>query len=126
VTLNFARTIERELAAAQQRADEAVRAEQDVRQILDTYVGVEARAEKAEADYTRVAREFNDLSAKSTFELANLKARVATLASLLEQMLNVAENADETGYVTDCGFIDLDKLHAEVRSALAPATKETK
>ena len=36
VTLNFARTIERELAAAQQRADEAVRAEQDVRQILDT------------------------------------------------------------------------------------------
>ncbi len=29
-----------------------------------------------------------------------------------------SENADETGYVTDVGFVDLDKLHAEVRKAL--------
>lgn len=41
-----------------------------------------------------------------------------TLRALLEQMLNVAENADETGYVTDCGFIDLDKLHELVRAEL--------
>lgn len=40
------------------------------------------------------------------------------LRSLLEQMLNVAENADETGYVTDVGFVDIDKLHGEVRAAL--------
>lgn len=42
------------------------------------------------------------------------------LRSLLQQMLDVAENADETGYVTDVGFVDLDKLHAEVREALKP------
>lgn len=47
-----------------------------------------------------------------------LAADVSRLRGLLEQMLNVAENADETGYVTDVGFVDLDKLHAEVRTAL--------
>jgi hypothetical protein len=41
------------------------------------------------------------------------------LQGLLQQMLDVAENADETGYVTDVGFVDLEKLHAEVRAALA-------
>lgn len=44
----------------------------------------------------------------------------AKLRSLLQQMLDVAENADETGYVTDVGFVDLDKLHEEVRAALKP------
>jgi hypothetical protein len=42
------------------------------------------------------------------------------IRSLLQQMLDVAENADETGYVTDMGFVDLDKLHSEVREALSP------
>ncbi len=47
----------------------------------------------------------------------------AKLRELLKHMLDVAENADETGYVTDAGFVDLDELHAEVRSALqAPTT----
>lgn len=41
------------------------------------------------------------------------------IRSLLQKMLDVAENADETGYVTDVGFVDLGKLHAEVRAALA-------
>lgn len=44
--------------------------------------------------------------------------RTRNLRSLLQQMLDVAENADETGYVTDVGFVDLDKLHAEARAAL--------
>lgn len=39
-------------------------------------------------------------------------------AELLQQMLNVAENADETGYVADVGFVNLDKLHAKVRRAI--------
>lgn len=43
---------------------------------------------------------------------------MSRLRSLLQQMLDVAENADETGYVADVGFVDLDKLHAEVRTAL--------
>ncbi len=47
------------------------------------------------------------------------EAERTTLRSLLQQMLDVAENADETGYVTDVGFVDLDKLHAKVRAALA-------
>jgi len=38
---------------------------------------------------------------------------------LLQQMLDVAENRDETGYVDGVGFVDIDKLHAEVRSVLA-------
>lgn len=51
-------------------------------------------------------------------DTAELIASAPTIRALLEQMLNVAENADETGYVTDVGFIDLDKLHEEVRAAL--------
>jgi hypothetical protein len=35
-------------------------------------------------------------------------------------MLDVAENCDETGYADGVGFVDLDKLHAKVRSALSP------
>lgn len=44
--------------------------------------------------------------------------RVGKLESLLQQMLDVAENCDETGYADGAGFVDLDKLHAEVRAAL--------
>lgn len=47
-----------------------------------------------------------------------IHAREIALRSLLQQMLDVAENADETGYVADAGFVNLDKLHAEVRRAL--------
>ena len=52
---------------------------------------------------------------------AQLRALVGTgeqLRSLLQRMLDVAENADETEYVTDVGFVDVDKLHKEVRAAL--------
>lgn len=41
------------------------------------------------------------------------------MAEALEAELNTAENADETGYVTDVGFVDLDKLHANSRAVLA-------
>ena len=58
-------------------------------------------------------------------DLIAARADVERMRSLLEQMLNVAENADETGYVTDCGFVDLDKLHANVRAAI-DAAKEDK
>lgn len=50
--------------------------------------------------------------------LAAEVSRLRPMESLLEQMLDVAENADETGYVADVGFVDLDKLHAEVRATL--------
>lgn len=48
----------------------------------------------------------------------HVNAETSKLRSLLQSMLDVAENADETGYVTDVGFVDLDKLHEEVRGAL--------
>ncbi len=51
--------------------------------------------------------------------VADLLSERERLRSLLQQMLDVAENADETGYVTDVGFVDLGKLHAKVRVALA-------
>lgn len=47
-----------------------------------------------------------------------LRAEVESLTSLLKQMLDVAENCDETGYVDGVGFVNLDKLHDEVRTAL--------
>jgi len=40
------------------------------------------------------------------------------LRSLLQQMLDVAEDCDPTGYADEVGFVDLDKLHAEVRRAI--------
>jgi hypothetical protein len=42
------------------------------------------------------------------------------LGELLRQMLDVAENCDETGYADGVGFVDLDDLHARVRAALSP------
>lgn len=50
--------------------------------------------------------------------LAGEVSRLRPMQSLLQQMLDVAENCDETGYAPDVGFVDTDKLHAEVRAAL--------
>ncbi len=50
--------------------------------------------------------------------LAGEISRLRPMESLLQQMLDVAENADETGYITDVGFVDLEKLHNEARAAL--------
>ncbi len=50
--------------------------------------------------------------------LAGEVSRLRSMKKLLQQMLDVAENCDETGYVTDVGFVDIDKLHAEVREVL--------
>jgi hypothetical protein len=52
----------------------------------------------------------------------NLWVKYCTLESLLQQMLHVAENCDETGYADGVGFVDIDKLHEEVREALSPNT----
>jgi hypothetical protein len=52
---------------------------------------------------------------------AQSQARIATLEDLLGQLLFAAENADETGYVTDVGFIQgFDQLHDKCRLALNP------
>jgi len=62
VSVQDARTLELELAAEKIRADEAVKAEKDVRQILDTYVGVEERAEKAEAANIALTQQVKELT----------------------------------------------------------------
>lgn len=42
------------------------------------------------------------------------------LITLLQQMLDVTENCDETGYADGVGFVDIDELHERVRAALSP------
>ena len=49
----------------------------------------------------------------------DLEIETQELAELVETLLNVAENADETGYVTDCGYVDIEKFHEEARALLA-------
>ena len=38
---------------------------------------------------------------------------------VIGELLFAAENADETGYVTDVGFLDLEALHAKARAFIA-------
>jgi len=50
--------------------------------------------------------------------IVELQLEAIALRDLLKQMLNVAENCDETGYCTDIGFVDIGALHEKVRDAL--------
>lgn len=67
-----------------------------------------ARAEKAEANAER-------------YRLVTLKqdAANAALREALQQMIDVAEHCDETGYAEGVGFVDIGKLHDKARAALA-------
>ncbi len=42
---------------------------------------------------------------------------------IITELLFAAENADETGYVTDVGFINLDELHEKARALTTSAPK---
>ena len=46
-------------------------------------------------------------------------AAIPDVVEACKELLYTAENADETGYVTDHGFIDMDALFLKVRTALA-------
>jgi hypothetical protein len=43
----------------------------------------------------------------------------AELVASLRDVLFAAQNADETGYVTDVGFLDLDAIHDKAHALLA-------
>lgn len=58
------------------------------------------------------------LAYESDDTIALLRKRVEAADGLLQQMLDVAENCDETGYVDGEGFVGLDKLHGTVRTHL--------
>lgn len=90
-------------------------------QMLQMTVGVFGGIPKDGSPAAKIAAALQSTPATASAELVALRAKVRKLADHLEQMLNVAENADETGYVADCGFIDLDKLHAKVRTAIDAA-----
>lgn len=49
---------------------------------------------------------------------ARLIAAAPALLEALEKLLFAVENADETGYVTDHGFIDLDAINEAARAAI--------
>lgn len=48
-----------------------------------------------------------------------LRADLAIARELIQQLLNVAENCDETGYIDGEGFVDIDALHEKARAELA-------
>lgn len=52
---------------------------------------------------------------------ARLIAAAPELLEALESLLAVSECADETGYVEDCGFVDLEKVQANARAAINKA-----
>lgn len=56
--------------------------------------------------------------------IRDLQTDNTALRELLQEMLNVAENCDETGYADGYGFVDIDKLHEKVRAAVDAARKE--
>lgn len=61
---------------------------------------------------------FGDFARERQLRL-EAEARVERLAPVLRDLLFAFENADETGYVTDAGFVDLDSLKEKARAALA-------
>lgn len=88
---------------------------------IDRHITVNTKME-ADLNYARRLLEMNAKIEAQFVDGSPEKAvaEICRLRDLLQQMLDVAENADETGYVTDVGFVDLDKLHGEVRDALTP------
>lgn len=97
---------------------------------------VESEIRNAATDFalTEICRKYANERDQATTDLAAVKKLCLEyeerltkaegsnrkLSELLQQMLFVSENADETGYVTDVGFVDIDKLHNECREALKP------
>ena len=57
---------------------------------------------------------------------SQLRDAAPDLLAALEALLAVSECADETGYVEDCGFVDLEKVQANARAAIAKAKGEAK
>lgn len=54
-------------------------------------------------------------------ELNALHRKVAAaegMAEAFSNLLGVSENADETGYIADAGFVDMDKMHELSHAAL--------
>lgn len=66
-------------------------------------------APASQANAERLARAWNNLG---------------PVCEVLGELLFAAENADETGYVTDVGFLDLEALCEKARAALALATQK--
>lgn len=86
--------------------------------------------------YTQISnllKEMNALCLRQMQDIANLtenieerdqlRAELAEARELLQSMLNVAENCDETGYADGYGFVDVDALHEKVRAAAKGGAK---
>lgn len=61
------------------------------------------------------------LAAVEGEHLAQMFAAAPDLVGALKTLLAVSECADETGYVEDCGFVDIETVQQRARDALAKA-----
>ncbi|WP_153811358.1 hypothetical protein [Terrimicrobium sacchariphilum] len=53
--------------------------------------------------------------------VGKLFAAAPELLAALKELLMVREWADETGYVQDVGFVDVESIHEKARAAIAKA-----
>lgn len=77
------------------------------------------RLRALEKQFTKERGELMQENKELQADLAARDALIGELHRMLTQVLGAAENADETGYVTDVGFVDLDALHAQAHALLA-------
>jgi len=80
----------------------------------------------AEGDYRNGIGQAFDVScdektAQRIVAAMNREAHHQRLLDALKNLIFAAENADETGYVTDVGFVDLYKIYAEAHAAIQSA-----
>lgn len=72
---------------------------------------------EGDCDYFLAAGEMSEANAR-------LIASAPELLEALQQLIMCAEYADETGYVADVGFVDIDSIHDKARAAIAKAIGE--
>lgn len=84
-------------------------------------VDIEAVLEARAAEESKMIAEMAVMIEEVQREVLKLQADKAELLTALESLLFIAENADETGYVTDYGFINIEAEQAKARAIIAKA-----
>lgn len=88
------------------------------REAAQRLTDMEHDLKRAEADIEKLRSQFNDEHGKRCqlqCVCSDLQKDNAALRALLQQMLDVAENCDETGYVDGVGFVDVEAQDESMR-----------